>query len=518
MKCIRLILLAICSTFVYTSLGQTYNINLTAKMLRNNDVWKKNTQVNIKKFIHTYIDEYTKQEILYTVNRNSTAIKDVFYLEDDLGNKVEISSKVGDCFDFKYDSVQQLWDANIITNVLYELKRKGFQYSLRSEMEQDALEYIQRVRSLGLELNDPYLESYIYSLIAKIAPKQLIDGRPGSINLLIQNNPTLNAGCYPNGTIVINTGLLANLHSEDELVAILAHEIAHFILDHSVQNVNAAITRQKRAEFWAALATGITAVAEGYAASKNSYYVPGAATIGMAVLSTSIASEVVERLGMEYNHEQENEADRLAIEVLKILGYNENALATALARVENEFVRERNNAMYINSYSHPALMQRIFAAGTAMDFQDEKFEKIISFAVSSVALMKFSDCRFRQCLPFVNQNIENGVATADDYILKASCLLSTKNEAESNQEVLALIEKAKILDGQNINIYKTEIIATLRLEDKAKAIELLNQYIVMLGEYNLDEIKSDSTWDSLRNFLISEKRWADKMIIKLNGM
>ena len=500
------------------SFCQNYDLDLSATMLRNNGVWKKNTQVNIKKFIHTYIDEYTKQEILYTVNHNSTSIKEAFFLEDDLGNKVEIDSKVTDCFDFKFNSVQQLWDVNIITNVLYELKRKGFQYSLRAEMEQDALEYIQRVRSLGLELNDPFLESYIYSLIAKIAPKQLIDGRPGSINLLIQNNPTLNAGCYPNGTIVINTGLLANLHSEGELVAILAHEIAHYILDHSVQNVNAAITRQKRAEFWAALATGITAIAEGYAASKSSYYVPGAATIGMAVLSTSIASEVVDRLGMEYNHEQEKEADRLAVEVLKILGYNENALATALARLEGEFVRERNNAMYINSYTHPALMQRIYAAGTALDFQDEKFEKIISFAVSSVALMKFSDCRFQQCLPFVDQNIENGVATADDYILKANCLLFTKNEEESNQEVLALIEKAKSLDGQNINIYKTEIIATLRLEDNAKAIDLLNQYIAMLGEYNLDDIKSDTTWDSLRDFLISEKRWASKMIIKLNGI
>ena len=174
--------------------------------------------------------------------------------------------------------------------------------------------------------------------------------------------------------------------------------------------------------------------------------------------------------------------------------------------------------MYINSYTHPALMQRIFAAGTASDLQDEKFEKIISFAVSSVALMKYSDCRFRQCLPFVNQNIENGVATADDYILKANCLLSTRNEEESNQEVLTLIEKAKTLDNKNINIYKTEIIATLRLEDNAKAIDLLNQYIAMLGEYNLNDIKSDKTWDSLRDFLISEKRWASKMIVKLNGM
>ena len=385
-------------------------------------------------------------------------------------------------------------------------------------MEDDALEYIQKVKNYGLEFNDPYLESYIYSLVAKIAPTQLIDGRPGSINLLIQENPTLNAGCYPNGTIVLNTGLLAALHSEDELVAILAHEIAHYVLDHSVQNVNAMLLRQKRAEFWAALATGLTAAAEGYAASQNAYYVPGAATMSMAILSTNIALEVVERLGMKYNHEQENDADKLAIEVLKILGYNENALATALTRLEGEYVKERNNAMYINSYTHPALIERINNAGKVLDYQDEKFEEIISFAVSSVATMKYSDRRFHQCLPYVNQNIKNGVATADDYILKANCLLSTKNVVASNQEVLELISIAKQLDADNINIYKTEIIATLRLNNKPKALELLNLYITTLDSFNLDNIKSDNLWEKLRDFIIFEKNWAEKMIIKLSGM
>ena len=486
--------------------AQTYDLDLSATMLSKNGNWKKGAHVNIKKFVHqTVVDDYG-------------ILVESFYLEDDLGGKVEISSKVNDCFEFQFDNIQQLWDANIITNVLYNLKKKGFQYDLRADMESDALEYIQKVKSYGLEFNDPFLESYIYSLVAKIAPTQLIDGRPGSINILIQENPTLNAGCYPNGTIVLNTGLIASLHSEDELVAILAHEIAHFVLDHSVQNVNAAISRQKRAEFWAALATGLTAVAEGYAASQNVYYVPGAATMSMAILSTSIASHIVERLGMEYNHEQENEADKLAVQALKILGYNENALATALARLEGEYVRERNNAMYINSYTHPALMERIFNAGTVLDFQDEKFEEIISFAVSSVATMKYSDRRFRQCLPYVNQNIENGVATADDYILKANCLLSTKSDYASNQEALELVNIAKGIDADNINIYKSEIIATLRLEDKAKALELLNNYITTLDSYNLDNIKSDNSWERLRDFIIVEKTWAKKMIIKLNGM
>jgi hypothetical protein len=302
------------------------------------------------------------------------------------------------------------------------------------------------------------------------------------------------------------------------LVAILSHEIAHFILDHSVQNVIAAEKRQQRAEFWAALATGLTAVAEGVIAANNEYYVPGAATIGMAVMSTNIATAVIDRLGMNYNHQQEEEADQLAKEVLEILGYDKNALATALSRLEDEYIKERNNAMYITSYTHPALINRIGRAGTPVGTREKEFEQIISFAVSNVAMMKYSDCRFRQCLPYVCQNIENNVGTTDDYLLKANCLLSTKNDEESNQEVMTLISQAKAIDENNINIYKTEIIATLRLGDKNAAIELLNNYIARLDSYNLDEIKSDQYWDTVREFIYSERRWAKQMSLKLSGM
>lgn len=336
---------------------------------------------------------------------------------------------------------------------------------MRSEMETDALEYISKVKGYNMELKDPFLENYIYSLVAKIAPVDIIDGRPGNVNILLVDDPSTNAGMYPNGTLVIHSGLLACLNTEDELVAILGHEIAHFILDHSVQNINKVIARKKRAEFWAAVATGVTAVAEGVAATQNRYYIPGAATLGVAALSTAIASEVIDHLGMKYNHEQEYEADNMAVEVLKILGYDPNALATALHKLQAVQIKDRVQSMYFQSYSHPALVERIQKAGTPQDRHDAQFEKMISFAVTSAARMKFEDRRFRQVLPLVSQNISNHVGTAEDYIFKANCMMSLYDSAESNSEILQLIEVAKQLEPTNINIYKTEILAFLRTKD-----------------------------------------------------
>jgi hypothetical protein len=319
---------------------------------------------------------------------------------------------------------------------------------------------------------------------------------------------------------VVNTGLLASLHSEDELVAILSHEIAHFVLDHSVINVNRAIARQKRAEFWAALATGLTAAAEVTVASKNSHYVPGAATIGMAAIAGSIASQVVDRLGMKYNHEQETEADQTAITVLKILGYDTNALATALSRIEKYYVTERMTAMYFATYTHPVLMERIAKCGTPQTATNKDFEKIVSFAVTNVASLKFEDRRFRQCIPYVKQNIENNVATSEDYILMANCLLNTQNTETSNREVIEYIQKAKQLDASNINIYKVEVLAKLRQNKKSEAIELLKKYIQNLQtmKATMNDILNETVWEQTNSFISSEQYWASQMLIKLNGM
>ena len=463
--------------------------------------------MKISRVIHTLdLDEYGNFKNTYSIVIGTDTIP--------------YDGRISSRFDFKYNDIQNLWNQKIICNVFEELEDKGIQENLRSEMEEEALSYINKQKEYGMVFNDPYLESYIYSLVSKIAPQTLIDGRPGNVNLLILENPTMNAGMYSNGTLVINTGLLSALHTEDELVAVLAHEIAHFVLDHNIQNVNAAVARKKRAEFWAGLATGLTAIAEGVAAVKSNYYVPGAATLGMAVLSSSIASQIVDRLGMKYNSEQEEEADKTAIQALEILGYDKNALSTALNRMKEIMVQERSNVMYFQSYTHPALVKRILDAGKPQDIANQKFEQEISFAVTSTARMKFEDRRFRQVLPLVEQNIINGVATSEDYILKAHCLLALHNDEQTNMEVLEMINIAKSLDETNINIYKVEILANLRLKKYAISQELLAQYVQKLNEMeiHLKDIESDITWDANYKFIVSERDWANRMGIKVKAM
>jgi predicted Zn-dependent protease len=209
---------------------------------------------------------------------------------------------------------------------------------------------------------------------------------------------------------VINSGLLASLHSEDELVAILSHEIAHFVLDHSIQNLNEKIKRQERAAFWAGLATVATAVVEGVAAAKSDYYIPGYATIAVATLSTSIAESVNEQLGMEYNHAQENEADAIAVEILGLLNYDTSALSTALSRIEQVQTSERDYSMYLHTETHPALIDRIRSLGAPAVLNDTKYEQLVSFAVTNTAKLKYEEkrfCIYLYCIAYCRNNMDS---------------------------------------------------------------------------------------------------------------
>ncbi|MBQ3843818.1 MAG: hypothetical protein II817_02415 [Bacteroidales bacterium] len=130
--------------------------------------------------------------------------------------------------------------------------------------------------------------------------------------------------------------------------------------------------------------------------------------------------------------------------------------------------------------------------------------------------MKYYYRRFSQVIPLVDQNIKNNVAIAEDYILKANCLLSTSNTLESNNEVYSLINKAKTIEPDNINIYKAEIIAMLRLGKKQEAIKMLEDYIAKLDLLlNGCENTTERIYNNAFSFVVSEQEWAKKMIIKL---
>jgi predicted Zn-dependent protease len=77
------------------------------------------------------------------------------------------------------------------------------------------------------------LEAYLNKVAARL--KAFTDSPDISFNIKIINDPNLNAFAFPNGVIYVHTGVLARMDNEAQLAALLAHEMSHCTLRHSLR-------------------------------------------------------------------------------------------------------------------------------------------------------------------------------------------------------------------------------------------------------------------------------------------
>ncbi len=480
----------------------TFDVDLQATLLKNMKKLKEGTEVHFTRFTH---EKYVGPGF----------VGEQFFLIDDSVNfSFEIYQNLDDTFDFHYDDIQTLWDGEVISKVIGPLGKVGFQTDLREKMAEEVLTYVREIQKHGLEFEDPYLKSYIYDLAHKIMPKRLLDGRSPQINILLKQDRIPFGDVYPNGTIILSTGLLSVLHSEDELVAVLASELAHFVLDHGFQNIDITTrSAQDDDEFKISLLSILFGSEIIVTPVENS-------KVTISESSSEIRRKMLKYFGMAYDYRQKRVADRAALQILELLGYNKNALSTALNHIEELYFQECNNSLYAASEGYHSLDARIRQSGEPEKLDDVAFEQMVSFAVTNQAMMKYEDRRFKECVKFLDQNIENHVATADDYILKAKCLLVMSNTEESNREILDLLSEAKAI-GRPLDADRIEIVVNLRMNRRTEAVALLKDYINKLsgmGGVSTDIYKAELLWRYNSEFVGQEIAWARKMLIKLHGM
>ncbi len=146
--------------------------------------------------------------------------------------------------------------------------------------------------------DDPELLFYLEQLTFKLSRySQLKDHR---LELLLINNPTMNAFAVPGGIIGIHTGLLRYAETEDQLGTVLAHELAHLSQRHFARQV------ENQQELSVANMAGLLASLI-LAATVSS-------DAGLAAMSATQAATLESSLRYSRSHEQE--ADRIGMATL----------------------------------------------------------------------------------------------------------------------------------------------------------------------------------------------------------
>jgi beta-barrel assembly-enhancing protease len=158
----------------------------------------------------------------------------------------------------------------------------------------------------------------------------------------------VNAFACPGGLVLVTKGLLANTRSEEELAAVLAHEIAHVTLRHGV----AAIQQANLAEAFTYLGAGAAQ------ATMNQEDLNKLTNL----FDDSVGDVVNTLVTSGYSRDAELAADQLGREFLAGAGYDPQALASVLGCMQEH---GGGGGMFA---THPAPKERIDALGQPVAF------------------------------------------------------------------------------------------------------------------------------------------------------
>ncbi len=170
-------------------------------------------------------------------------------------------------------------------------------------------------RSRAPTVEDPLLFDYLENLIYQLVTHSQLEDR--RIELVVVENPTMNAFAVPGGVIGVHNGLLLWAQTEDELATVLAHEIAHLSQRHFSRGVEFQ-QRQQPLTLAAMLASFVLLATAGGDA-------------GMAALSATQAA--AQQSALRYSRSNEQEADRIGMQTLVAAGMDPHAAPAMFERM-----------------------------------------------------------------------------------------------------------------------------------------------------------------------------------------
>lgn len=209
---------------------------------------------------------------------------------------------------------------------------------------------------------DPEATRYVNEVGQAVARKSSRPQTFRGYHFAVLDSMEPNAFACPGGTILITRGLLKNCANEDELAAILAHEVAHVAHKDGINSIS-------QARWTEVLTTLGTETAKQYGGGAGQ----------LVTLFEGSIDDVFKTIVVNgYSRSAEESADREAVSILRKAGYNPGALAAVLSKMGS---KEGAGGIY---RTHPPTGERLAkvqalapasAAGNMELARAERFKK-----------------------------------------------------------------------------------------------------------------------------------------------
>ena len=205
---------------------------------------------------------------------------------------------------------------------------------------------LRELRNYGYLLEDPLLDDWLQSMGNRLGSSSDRPEQPYTFFML--KDRQINAFATLGGYIGMNAGLVLTARREDEVAAVLAHEVAHVTQQHVLRGVERA-QRDQVPILLGMLAAIVAAQAAGGSSSGEA---------SEAAIASAMA--LIQQNQINYTRSNESEADRLGIRTLSRSGYDVDAMADFFERMS--FAMRGNSGGYsVPDYlrTHPVTTTRV---------------------------------------------------------------------------------------------------------------------------------------------------------------
>lgn len=176
------------------------------------------------------------------------------------------------------------------------------------------------LRNYGYLLDDPLMDQWLDSVGRPLGAASAMPRQKYTFFML--RDRQINAFATLGGYVGMNAGLVLMAEREDEVAAVLAHEVAHVTQQHVLRGVE----RAQRDQIPILLGMLAAVIAAQQAGGSSA----GEATMA----SITSAMGLMQQRQINYTRSNESEADRLGIRTLARSGYDVDAMAGTFQRME----------------------------------------------------------------------------------------------------------------------------------------------------------------------------------------
>lgn len=222
------------------------------------------------------------------------------------------------------------------------------------EQRQYGFYMVHELRNQQLVMDDELLSDYLNTVGYRLVSYSPKVDQP--FTFFTVRDREINAFALPGGFVGVNAGLILMARNENELAAVLAHEVSHITQNHLIRAVEA---EQKMAPLMVLAMIGAIA-----ASAHQSPYSTSNADVGAIAIAQGLAAQ----MQINFTRGDESEADRVGIQTLAKAGYDPDAMADVFENMQRTlrpgFDENDVPAMLMD---HPVTTRRISEARERAD-------------------------------------------------------------------------------------------------------------------------------------------------------